>query len=403
MDEFREAARAWLPANLDRATPGTPTYTDAHMAEHRQIQRRLHDGGFTGITWPRQYGGLGLSDEHAAAFADEAAGFQLPDFGVLNITTFRACLPTMIRTADEAFLKRHVPAVLRGEELWCQFFSEPEAGSDMAGVRTRATRDGDGWRLDGSKTWSSFAQFADWAMCLARTDFEVPKHKGLTWFAVRTAAEGLTIRPIRQISGGGDYCEEFLDGVHVPDDERIGEVGAGWAIAGTMLVHERAAGGSPVGGLDPGPFDPALVALAQSAGRPGEAQVQRLVTCHVSQYVSRQLELKTAELARQGEVSPGEASYAKLFRAGVSAQRGRIALELAGTGGVAWADGDGGDGARTFLESKKPAIAGGTEQMQRNAISERVLGLPREASHDVGRPFSEVLKNTGQWSSESRR
>jgi alkylation response protein AidB-like acyl-CoA dehydrogenase len=400
VEEFRAAARAWLPQHLDRATGATPAYTSEHITAQREIQRRLYDGGFAGITWPERYGGLGLTEAHAAAFAEEAAGFQLPDFGILTITTFRACLPTMLTTADESFLERHVPAVLRGEELWCQFFSEPGAGSDMAGVRTRAVREGDGWRLTGSKTWSSFAHLADWAMCLARTDVDVPKHKGLTWFAVRTDADGLLVRPIRQISGGGDFCEEFLDDVYVPDTERIGEVGGGWSIAGTMLVHERAAGGRPVGGLEPGALDPDLVAMARSGSGLGPSQLHRLVTCHVAQYVSRQLELKTAELAREGSVTPGEASYAKLFRAGVSSQRGRIALQLAGAQGIAWTEGVGGGPGRAFLESKKPAIAGGTEQMQRNAISERVLGLPREPSYDAGRPFSEVLKSAGKWTSE---
>lgn len=404
VEEFRSRLRRWLPGNLERAgrSPAGDAHTAEHIAEHRKIQRRLFDGGFAGITWPKRYGGQGLTAAHQAAFAEETGPYVLPDFGILSITTFGACVPTMLDHASEEFLSRHVPAVLRGEELWCQFFSEPDAGSDLAGVRTRATPDGAGWRLSGAKIWSSLAHHADWAMCLARTDFDVPKHRGLTWFALPTTSEGLTIRPIRQITGTSEFCEEFLDEVYVPDAERIGEPGSGWTIAGTLLVHERRSGGrgSAVGD-DPGPLNPHLLAIAKGRGPLGELERDQLLTVHIEEYVSRQLENRTTELANSGAVTPGVASYAKLFRSVVSAHRGRVAFDLAGIGAVAWdaqdAEAAGQDAATMFLESKKPAIAGGTEQMQRNSISERVLGLPREPSYDHRRPFSEVIKSTGDW------
>lgn len=404
VEDFRARLRAWLPANLerlDRVAPGD-LHSAEHIAEHRKLQRRLYDGGFAGITWPKRFGGQGLTPAHQAVYAQETRPYVVPDFGILSITTFGACVPTLLDHADEEFLARHVPAVLRGEELWCQFFSEPDAGSDLAGVRTRATVDGSGWRLSGAKIWSSLAHHADWAMCLARTDFDVPKHRGLTWFALPTSSPGLTIRPIQQISGTSEFCEEFLDEVFVPDSERIGEPGSGWTIAGTLLVHERRSGGrGSATGDDPGPLNPQLLEIARSHGPLGPVEVDKLLTVHVEEYVSRQLENRTTELAASGAVTPGVASFAKLFRSTVSAHRGRIAFELAGADAVAWdlqdAHGPGPEAGTLFLESKKPAIAGGTEQMQRNSISERVLGLPREPSYDHQRPFSDVLKSTGTW------
>src|SRR3954452_23252571 len=226
LEDFRAEARAWIGANLDARTgPGEPAVrmTPARLAEERAIQRRLFDGGYAGIGWPVEYGGRGLSGAHQQVFSDEARRFRVPDFGVLGRTTFGICVPTMLAFAAPAFLHCHVPRVLVGEELSVQFFSEPDAGSDLAGVRTRATMDGDRWILNGAKIWSSGAYYADYGMCLARTDWEVPKHRGLTWFAVRVDAPGLEVRPIRQISGGSEFCQEFLDDVEVGPADVIGE------------------------------------------------------------------------------------------------------------------------------------------------------------------------------------
>uniref|UniRef100_UPI0015F0D77D acyl-CoA dehydrogenase family protein n=1 Tax=Pseudonocardia pini TaxID=2758030 RepID=UPI0015F0D77D len=296
VDDFRAQVREWLPANLDRRGAASwDPHTPEHVAEHRAIQHRLFDGGYAGITWPVEYGGRGLGAEYERSFQDEAAGFVTPDFGILSVTTFGSCVPTMIRHATPEFLARHVPRVLRGEELWCQFFSEPAAGSDLAGVQTRATRDGDGWRLDGAKIWSSLAHLADWGMCLTRTNWDVPKHKGLTWFGVPTDAPGLTVRPIRQIGGSSEFCEEFLDAVPVPDTERIGELDKGWSVTSTLLVFERGAGrpGAVETPDEPGPLPAELLAVA--AGRLAEPAVrQRIASAHVEDYVVAQLKARIA-------------------------------------------------------------------------------------------------------------
>src|SRR5580704_14917907 len=241
LDGYRQQARAWLQANLERRPHrmrggASETRTPAEVAASRQRQRRLYDGGYAGISFPKEYGGQGLSDAHERAFRQEAVGYLMPDFGGAGIVMFGPIARSMLAHASPDFLHRHIPKMLSGEELWCQFYSEPEAGSDLAGIRTRATRDGDHWILRGSKIWSTGANHADYAMCLARTDWNAPKHRGLTWFAVPTNAEGLTIRTIVQINGAAGFCEEFLDDVEVADDDIIGEVNMGWTVAQTMLV-----------------------------------------------------------------------------------------------------------------------------------------------------------------------
>ena len=248
VEAFREQARAWLAENLEPIGPvkaklrGVDNLTAEDFPAERSLQRQLHEAGYAGITYPTEYGGQGLSAAHETAFLEEAAGYRMPDFGVLGGTTFLVCAPTMLAHATPEFLASHVPRMLAGDELVAQFFSEPSAGSDLAGVTTRADRDGDGWVLNGSKVWSSGAAHADWGMCLARTNWDVPKHRGLTWFAVPCHAPGLRIDPIMEINGDDEFCQEFLDDVRVPDADRIGEVDAGWSVTQTMLAFERGAG-----------------------------------------------------------------------------------------------------------------------------------------------------------------
>lgn len=409
IDDYRLRARQWIEANLQpRSAPKLPghlpfeEYTPEHMAAHRAIQRRLFEGGFAGITWPREYGGQGLAAAYERVFAEEATRFHTPDFGILSVTTFGSCVPTMLKHASPEFLSRHVPAVLAGEELWCQFFSEPAAGSDLAGVRTRAARDGDRWILDGSKIWSSYAHLADWGMCLARTNWDVPKHRGLTWFGVPTDAPGLTLRPIRQINGTSEFCEEFFDQVTVDDAERIGDVDAGWAVTTTLLVFERGAGRPSVNERpdDPGALAPDLVALARRTGRIDADDARQLIaTAHVNDYVYRQLQGRIATMNRLSAVNPGVASYGKVAAATFAAERAVIGLALGGGATVAWSPGerDGDTAATAYLNGRMPAIAGGTVQVQRNGIAEQVLGMPREPSYDRDVAFSEVVRRASSW------
>ncbi|SQD94003.1 Acyl-CoA dehydrogenase domain protein (fragment) [Parafrankia sp. Ea1.12] len=248
LEDYRHQARTWLAANLEprdasQSGLGRGDGSGSHTAEdylpERALQKKLHEAGYAGINWPREYGGQGLSDEHARAFAEEAAGYRTPELGHAGGTTYGPVSKTLIRHGSPEFLARHLPRILSGDELFVQLFSEPNAGSDMAGITTRAVRDGDEWLITGSKIWTSGASYADYGMCLARTNWDAPKHRGLTWFAVPLRAEGVTIQPIREITGDAEFCQEFLDEVRVSADEVIGDVDQGWTVAQTMRRGPR--------------------------------------------------------------------------------------------------------------------------------------------------------------------
>jgi alkylation response protein AidB-like acyl-CoA dehydrogenase len=413
---YREQARAWLADNLERRPPasagprarGIGHTTVEYIATQRPIQRKLFDGGYAGISWPIEYGGQGLSPGHERAFNEEAQGYFLPDFGIAGGTTMGVCAKTMLAHASPDFLSRHIPMILAGDALWVQFFSEPGAGSDLAGVTTRATRDGDRWILNGSKIWSSGAYYADYGMCLARTDWDVPKHRGLTWFAVPTGASGVTVQPIREINGDTEFCQEFFDDVELSDEDVIGEVNHGWSVAQTMLVFERGAGGTSTLPRPTGrrPLAPDLVAVARRAGREKDPTVRQLIArAHVNDYAQAQLGVRVAGRMRAAQgMDAGFAAYMKLAAGTFLPVRARIGLEIGRGSALLWErnDLDAMTPAVNYLNGRIMSIAGGTNEMQRNGIGERVLGLPREPSFDTDRPFSEVLRNARDWTGKVR-
>jgi hypothetical protein len=413
LDHYRSQARAWLAANLApkafQQDPGAANlrgsreYTREQMDAERPKQRLLFDAGYAGITWPVEYGGQGLTRAHERAFLEEAAAYELPDFGYAGSMTLGVCAHVILAHASEAFKRRHLPRMLKGEELWVQFFSEPSGGSDLAGIRTRATRDGDTWILNGAKVWTSFGHLADWGLCLARTNWGVPKHRGLTWFGVPVDAKGVTVRVIRLINGGADFCEEFFDDVVIPDTERIGDVDQGWTIAQTMLVHER--GGSTQVAetpLEPGPLAPDLVALAGAVGRVDDPAARQLIArAHSLIFLREALSRRVRLTLRRDGASPGFAAYWALSHGMFDAERANIGLDLAGGHLAAWrpseTNGVSASTALAFLNGKINSVAGGTDQMQRNAISEQVLGLPREPSFDRDKPFDQVVRDAEHW------
>ncbi|HXY92884.1 MAG TPA: acyl-CoA dehydrogenase family protein [Acidimicrobiia bacterium] len=414
LDEYRRAARDWLAANLEPASDdamprlrGTGHFTDEDVAAGRALQRKLYEAGYMGVTWPAEYGGQGLTPEHDRVFREEAAGYRMPNLGIAGGTTFGVCAATMLRHGSPEFLARHIPRILAGDELWVQFFSEPGAGSDLAGVTTRATRDGDRWILNGAKIWSSGAYYADYGMCLARTDWDVPKHRGLTWFAVPTRAPGVTVRPIKEINGDIEFCEEFFDDVELTDDDVIGGVNEGWTVAQTMLVLERGGGDvglAALGGQGQGrrsQLPPHLVALARRVGREKDPVVrQQIARVHTMNFVQSQLVRRIAQHFRAGTGPPaGIAAYGKLASGTFDPERTRLAMEIGRGAALVWEEGDL-DGQRAslnYLNGRIMSIAGGTNEMQRNAIGERVLGLPREPSFDTDKPFNEVVRNAANW------
>jgi len=412
VETFRREAQAWLAAHLERSDPsargsrlrGTDHKTRESIARDRAIQRQLFDGGYAGITWPSAYGGRGLSRVHEEAFFEEARGYVLPDFGVAGGTTYNVCGPTMIAHASPEYLRRHVPRILAGEELWVQFFSEPEAGSDLAGIRSRAVRDGERWILNGAKIWSSGAFYADYGMCLARTNWDVPKHRGLTWFAVRTDAPGVTVQPITEINGDAEFCQEYFDDVELTDDDVIGEVDQGWRVAQTMLVYERGGGGDRARtATGPRALPVDLVALARRVGREKDPAVRQLLgRAAANDFAQGELGARIAARMAANGMDAGVAAYGKLAAGTLNPIRARIGLEIGGSEAILWEEGDldAMKPSLEYLNGRVMAIAGGTNEMQRNGIGERVLGLPREPSFDTNKPFSEVIRAASSWNGQ---
>lgn len=406
LDAFRAEVREWLAANLVRwsdtgKVPGSrEDPTPEEIAQSRVLQRKLFDAGYAGISYPKEYGGRGLTSAHERVFREEAAPYVLPDFGGAGHVMFTAIGRSLLAHGSPELLARYIPPLLAGEELWCQFYSEPSAGSDLAGIRTSAVRDGDRWVLNGSKIWSTGAHHADMAMCLARTDWDVPKHRGLTWFAVPTHAPGVTVRPIRQINGATGFCEAFLDDVEVGDDAVIGEVNQGWSVTQTMLVYERRAGGSGGKTAEPRQLAPDLVALARRVGRAADPVTrQRIAQAHINDFALYHLSRRVAaQLSRSSTPQPAIASYGKLASGTFTPIRARLEVEIGGAEALLWPSGEEpSEHAVHYLNGRMPSIAAGTNEMQRNAIGERVLGLPREPSFDSNKPFAQVVKDAANW------
>lgn len=245
VDAFAASARDWLAANMPRLDPQHPPRNgrddDGAWQRARELQRRLYEGGFAGICFPRDYGGLGLDLRYQKAFDAVSAGYEMPL--ILNVPTFTICCATLLDTGSEEQKRRHISAALRGDEVLVQLLSEPSGGSDLAGLITRAERDGDDWVVSGAKTWSTSAFAADFGLLLARTDSTVPKHDGLTMFLVPIDAPGVTLRRIEQVDGSNEFCEEFFDGLRLGPDTVVGEVNKGWDVASRLLYH----GGGPWG------------------------------------------------------------------------------------------------------------------------------------------------------------
>jgi alkylation response protein AidB-like acyl-CoA dehydrogenase len=399
IDEFRARARAWLAEHMPPIDPASPPA--AHRDEEgcwqraRQLQKRLYEGGFAGICFPCEYGGLGLDYEYQQAFDEESLSYEMPL--ILNTPTFTICCATLLDTGSEEQKRQHIGAALGGDEVLVQLLSEPSGGSDLAGVITRAERDGDRWVLNGAKTWSTSAFAADYALCLARTDWDVPKHDGLTMFLVPIKHPGITLRRITQLNGSTEFCEEFLDGVDVGDDAVIGDVNGGWAVASRQLYHERRAVGmssefASGSGSEGGRATPVnYAALAKMVGQADNERVQQLAgRALVHRAVGDQLGGHVYRSVRDGALPPAAGTLIRLFHAETVTLEMDTGLAITGTAGVVGAEGDGLQAGLRYLARQAVCMGGGTTEMARNVIGERVLNFPREYAADRGVPFSQV-------------
>ncbi len=372
---FRAALRAWLaenkPARAERVPHDAASLAD-EFAFLKAWQRRLFDAGYVGLLWPREYGGHGAPPVRQAILNEELARARAPQ--LLNRVGVNNAGPTLIAHGSDAQKTRLLPPILSGDEMWCQLFSEPGAGSDLAAVRTRAERDGDHFRVTGQKVWTSYAQFSRWGILLARTDAAAPKHKGLTYFIVDMQSPGIAIRPLMQATGSTEFSEVFLEDVLVPASDVVGRLDAGWEIAMTTLAHERGTGFAFKEQVLQRIAIDDLIALARKAGRACDPIVrQAIARRHVDVEIMRLLNCRTLTRLAQG-LEPGpESSLVKLFWASLTQDIQELALAIDGPDAVR-ADGR---FAQSFLWSRVSSIAGGTSEVQANIIAQRLLGLPR--------------------------
>jgi len=391
VDEFRARAREWLAEN---AAALAAREGHARMLS-RETRIAVYDAGFGGIVWPVEYGGLGLSADHQEAFTEEAAKY--PELMVGDLVTAGICAPTLLDFGTEEQKRRYIPHMLRGDEIWTQLLSEPGAGSDLAGLQTRAVRDGDEWVVNGQKVWTSGAQWSEFAIMIARTNSDVPKHQGLSMFVVDLKAPGVTIRPLKQITGNEEFNEVFLDDVRLPVDSLVGAENDGWRALLRMLMHERLAIGAGTSGARMG--RDMFTTLRELAIDRGVLETEGVRAALLDLYVKERLLNWLGQRMRDGAASgkePGpEGSLAKLLNAIVSKASSNAGMLIGGPGAQAWdpSERSAGDLAAAFLQAPMTAIAGGTSEIQRNTIGERVLGLPKEPQLDRVVPFRDVLQN----------
>lgn len=408
LDSFRLRAREWIRSNL-QPRPAPAAYGSmsdeeelAAVARERQVQRMAFDAGFAGICVPREYGGQGLSREHQLAFNEELQGYEWPSR--VQVPTFSPCAAVLLDFGTEEQKLTHIPRILRGEELWMQLLSEPSGGSDVAGALTTAARDGEEWVLTGSKIWTTGAWWSDWGLCLARTNWDVPKHRGLTVFILPLHQPGIEIQRIEMLNGSKEFCQEFITDVRVPDTDRVGAVDDGWTVGTRWMFHERMLYNSPLVTRPPDAPHGGLAgtSVAEVARRSGHAEnplVQQMVgEARVLELVGTHLQQRLVTGMRSGKMSDQSAAVGRLFAGVANARTRTIAFDIAGNAGAAWSDDDGdlGSAADGYLTRQAGCIGGGTTEMARNVISERVLGMPRERSLDRDVPFRDVPRSASR-------
>ena len=380
---FRDPLRAWLEANVPEPYTGHAHAEDVgYMHYLRDWQRRLFDAGYTGLTWPEAYGGRDATPVEQSIFVEEMARARAPEIiGTLGLGLIG---PTIIALGTGEQKRRYLERILSGEDIWCQGFSEPDAGSDLASLATRAVDDGDAFVVDGQKIWTSYAHVSDFCFLLVRTDPEAAKHKGITCLLVDMKSPGVEVKPLRMMSGDAAFNEIFFTGVRVPKSQVLGEVGGGWTAAITALMNERANLGGPVR-IGMARFLDLMIRKAREVPGPSGAvatddpQVrQKIAQAHLELEVFRMTSARAlSRVARDGVPGP-EGSILKLFWSELNQRTTRSAMEIAGPWGqLADEDDDWGQISYAYLRARGNTIEAGTSEVMRNIVAQRVLGLPR--------------------------
>jgi alkylation response protein AidB-like acyl-CoA dehydrogenase len=395
---YRATISAWLTsAAADYREPVTGGNA---VARAKAWQAVKYNAGYVGITWPKALGGQGATPMQQIIFNQEESKYHVPT-GLYAIG-LGMCIPTVFTHGQPEVVARYLAPAMRGDEVWCQLFSEPSAGSDLAGIRTKAERDGDDWVINGQKVWTSGAQHSDFGIVVTRTDPSAPKHKGLTMFIVNMKDPGIEVRPIKQMAGSSEFNEVFFTDVRVNDSHRLGEVGDGWKVSLTTLMHERVAvGGKPA--TAPGVKE--MIELAKAIDtEEGNALEQSHVRQKIADvYIQDRgialTRMRTISALSSGRTPGPESSISKVVVAKMMQDMGSFAADMAEGAGLIQGDQDAlphlAKLQQTYLYSAGLRIAGGTDEILRNIIAERVLGLPGDKRPDKNIPFNELHKTAG--------
>ena len=387
-EAFRERCREFL---REHAKPGARRDLEAARA----FQAALAEAGLAGLTYDTEFGGAGLTLEHERIFRQVAQEF--PAMTGELVISHGMCLPVLNEFGTDEQKRRYMPDNIAARTVWCQMFSEPGAGSDVASLQTRADRDGDEWVLNGQKVWTTLAHRSDYGVIVARTDPDQPKHAGISMFIVDLKAPGVEIRPIHQIDGGSHFNEVFFTDVRIPADNLLGEMNNGWRQATAMLMYERVAIGSMGSGAISQPMYDLLLGAAKATGRIDDPVVRdELMKVYAMETTKSLVAMRTRAELKAGKAPGPGGSLGKLYSSIISWRFREIAMEIAGAGSQAWEPGDalGQMMQSVVLNSFQAGIAGGTDEIQRNIIGDRVLGLPRDISVDTNVPFRELKVGT---------
>ncbi len=388
-EAFRQEVRDWLRENM-KEIPKWRSQADAGGSQQQFSQwwhRKLYDAGFVGLAWPKEYGGRGATIMEQVVFNEEMAKHRAP--GPTNNMGLGWVGPALLASGTEEQKNRFIPKILTAEEIWCTLYSEPEAGSDMANVQTRAVEDGDDFVINGQKVWTSGGHRADWAVLLARTDPDAPKHRGLSYLLMDMHSPGVTLRPLRQITGGADFNETFLDDVRIPKNQLLGEKNRGWYIAMGALEFERSGLGASIGREN---SIKTLIKMAKETVRDGrplsEDRVIRhqLAQFHIEANVAKYIGLRNLTHQLRGERPGPEGSVGHIFGVQFSQHLQDFALQLQGPYAQLYRGGkyaiDNGRWQFSWLSARSASIATGTTEIQKNVVAQRALGLPSPERKD---------------------
>ncbi len=365
---FRDEVRAWLEGNH----PGPePEGEEAKFEFRRAWQRKMHDAGWAGISWPKEYGGRGATLIEQAIFSEEMSRAKAPS--PANVLGLVMGGPVVIAHGSEDQKERFLEPILSGEEIWCQGFSEPESGSDLASLKTKAVRENGAWRVTGQKVWTTYAHEAKWCMLVARSDTDAPKHKGLTYFICDMEQDGIEVRPLRQITGEAEFNEIFLEGAQVPEENVVGGEGNGWNVAITTLMHERAGLGAASAISVRRDLDE-LIAVINQRGLANDAVIrQRIAELKIGVEALRLGALRALTQQMRVGIPGPEGSLSKWEWAMLNQGLTELAVDVLGPEALE----PDSEWAYRFLRARANSIEGGTTEVMKNIIAERVLGLPR--------------------------